>query len=104
MVKSSLDSSLSRGNTQEIATWGKPNYQATYGISFPFTCPANGFGMVQMWSSKNDNFVYVNGIMVALLGISGYAVQIKDIIPVKKGDVITASGSNVVGFFTPDFS
>ena len=88
---------LTRGNKEEIVSWGMPDYTKGIGITFTstgftYTAPANGFVSVQILISQSAvGELKINDVVV-LRGCSGTKETFGDItgqVVVRKGDVIT---------------
>ena len=78
---------------ETIVSWGIPDYSAVIAISFPFTCPSDGFITHASQHSGQQN-LYINNNLVwqrlSTAGTYGYGFCL----PVSKNDVITQSGLN----------
>ena len=76
---------------QTVNGWGKPDYSAGISISFPYTCPKNGF---YKGTTTNDNAgtLYINSIQLVFPG--NYMDASPCFFPVSAGDVITGKQSH----------
>lgn len=97
-----INNALTRANASEIDHWTMPKTSAAVDEpSSGFTAPSNGYVIALSNSllSKTCN-IYVNGLLVAKWTISGSGAsfQGRQVIPVRKGDIITTSEMSTLTF------
>lgn len=76
---------------ETIVGWGMPDFSAGVSITFPYTCPKNGF-YIGITTNNNVGTLYVNGVQVVFSG--NYMDNSPCCFPVSAGDVITGSQQN----------
>lgn len=83
---------------------GTPIYTSQWNVGSGFVAPTNGWLNCILWTNGSNRYIRINGIIVASLGSGGNAIQIYQVAPIKKGDTVTAEGTNLVINFVPQYA
>ena len=89
-------------NIDDIMAALMPNFASGVGVSFPYTAPSAGYITGVLTAAHSENYyVAVNGVNVQrIYGETNQRVTGPFMIPVKKGDIISATGGvNTLVFF-----
>ena len=103
-VTADLNTKLSRGNKEEIAGWGVPDYSATISnVGNNYTAPSDGIFWFSVVNSNSARGIYINGVLYDMVYNSygtggGYQVALS------KGDTIIVTSADTAlqnSYFIP---
>ena len=86
---------------ETIVGWGMPDYTSITSYTVNSEVPSNGYVFISSYAYDSYPQVTVNGEIVFSVASGNYGSCTRVCVPVKKGDYVNTSGSQVVAYFVP---